>query len=95
MGTLVIPNAAVLVKNGPNPDAGKRFIDYLLQPETERALAESEAAQMPVRSGINVPPYVRTLDQITPMQVDYGKLADMLEQLSVGFLKEWTEANGL
>src|SRR5262249_15036535 len=30
MGTLVIPNCAVLIANGPNPEAGKRFIDYLL-----------------------------------------------------------------
>ena len=88
MGTLIIPNAAVLIRNGPNADAGKRFIDYLLRPETEQALAESEAAQMPVRSGINVPEHVRPLDEITHMQVDYGKLAELLEQLSLGFLKE-------
>ena len=93
MGTLIIPNAAVLIENGPNPDAGKRFVDYLLRPETERALAESEAAQMPLRSGINVPGHVRPLQEITPMQVDYGELADLLEQLSSGFLKDWVETN--
>ena len=93
MGTLIIPNAAVLIRNAPNPAAGKHFIDYLLRPETERALAESEAAQMPVRSGISLPEHVRPLDQITPMQVDYGKLANLLEQLSSGFLREWVGAN--
>ena len=93
MGTLIIPNAAVLIENGPNPDAGKRFIDYLLRPEIEGALAESEAAQMPLRSGISVPEHVRPLDEITPMQVDYGELADLLEQLSSGFLKDWVETN--
>jgi iron(III) transport system substrate-binding protein len=95
MGTLVIPNVAVLIKNGPNPAGGKRFIDYLLGPKTERALAESEAAQIPLRPGVSVPEYVRTLDRINPMQVDYGKLANILEHLSNGFLKEWTEANSL
>ena len=93
IGTLIIPNAAVLIKNGPNPDAGRRFIDYLLRPEIEGVLAESEAAQMPLRSGINVPEHVRPLDEITPMQVDYGELADLLEQLSSGFLKDWVETN--
>ena len=93
MGTLIIPNAAVLIENGPNPDAGRRFIDYLLRPEIEGALAESEAAQMPLRSGISVPGHVRPLDEITPMQVDYGELADLLEQLSSGFLKDWVETN--
>ncbi len=93
IGTLVIPNAAVLIKNGPNPDAGKRFIDYLLRPETEQALARSEAAQMPVRAGISVPEHVRPLDEISPMQVNYGELAGLLEELSLGFLKDWVETN--
>ena len=48
IGTLIVPNAAVLIADGPNPANARRFIDYLLRPETEQALAESEAAQMPV-----------------------------------------------
>ena len=93
MGTLIIPNAAVLIRDGPNPGAGRAFIDYLLRPETEQALAESEAAQMPVRKGVPLPAHVRPLDRITPMQVDYGELAGLLEKLSAGFLKEWSERN--
>ena len=93
MGTLIIANAAVLIRGGPNPEAGQEFIDYLLRPETEQALAESEAAQMPVRPGISVPDHVRPLEQITPMKVDYRKLAEKLEQLSGGFLKDWVAAN--
>ncbi|MBA3563857.1 MAG: extracellular solute-binding protein [Gammaproteobacteria bacterium] len=89
IGTLVIPNAAVLIAGAPNPEGGKRFIDFLLSPETEEALAHSAAAQMPVRSGIPIPAYVRSLTEITPMQVDYDKLADELERLSNGFLREW------
>ncbi|MCW5979709.1 MAG: extracellular solute-binding protein [Bryobacteraceae bacterium] len=93
MGTLIVPNAAVLVRGGPNPDGGKQFIDYLLRPETEKALAESEAAQMPVRPGVAVPDYVQPLDELQPMQVHYGELADLLERLSAGFLREWVEAS--
>jgi iron(III) transport system substrate-binding protein len=93
IGTLIVPNAAVLIRGGPNPDRGRQFIDYLLQPATEQVLAEGEAGQMPLRSGIKTPPHVRPLETITAMKVDYGKLADLLEQLSAGFLKEWVEAN--
>lgn len=93
MGTLVIPNAAVLVRDGPNPEAGRMFIDYLLKGETEQALAEGVAAQMPVRPGVSVPEGVRTLAEITPMKVDYVLLAGRLEELSAGFLKEWVDAN--
>lgn len=93
MGTLVIPNAAVLIANGPNPEQGRAFIEYLLTPETEQALAASEAAQMPVRPGVPVPPGGWKLENITPMQVDYETLAALLHELSGGFLKEWVDAN--
>lgn len=89
VGTLIVPNAAVLIKGGPNPKAGKSLIDFLLSVEAEAMLAESEAAQMPVRSGVKVPAHVRSLDSIQPMKVDYGKLAVELDGLSKGFLKEW------
>ena len=93
MGTLIVPTAAVLVEGGPNPEAGKRFIDYLLSSQTEQALAESDAAQMPLRPGIPIPPHVRPLGNIHPMRVDYGRVAARLEQLSTGFIQEWVGNN--
>jgi len=93
MGTLIIPNAVVLIHGGPNPNAGRRFIDYLLRAETERALAESEAAQMPLRAGVPVPEHVASIAQLTTMPVDYGKLADLLDRLSRGYLKAWVDRN--
>ena len=55
IGTLLVPNAAVLIARGPHAEQGKKFIDYLLRPETEAALARSEAAQMPLRSNVDLP----------------------------------------
>jgi iron(III) transport system substrate-binding protein len=92
-GTLVIPNAVVLIARGPNPDAGRQFIDYLLQPETELALARSEAAQMPLRPDVATPADVTPIASINAMDVDYQELADKLEELSHGFLKEWVDQN--
>ena len=91
MGTLIVPNCAVLIASGPNGEAGKKFIDYLLRPQTEKMLAESDAAQMPLRKGIAVPAHVVPLEKIRPMEVDYVKLGDRLEQLSKGFLKDWVD----
>ncbi len=95
MGTLVMPNAAVLIAGGPNPDGAKQFIDYLLRAETEAALARSEAAQMPLRGDVTLPegfPFKRVAD-LKAMSVDYGSLADELEALSGGYLKEWVDKN--
>lgn len=93
IGTLIIPNAAVLIAGSPNPEGGKKFIDYLLSPETEQGLAESDAAQIPLHSGVKVPSHVRTLDKLHPMMVDYGKLASKLDEISHGFLREWAAKN--
>ncbi|MBA3882892.1 MAG: extracellular solute-binding protein [Chthoniobacterales bacterium] len=89
-GTLLIPNAAVLIANGPNGENGRKFIDYLLTPEVEQALAEGEAAQIPLRSGVAVPDGMKTLPDLKQMKVDYAKVAKKLEELSRGFLKDWT-----
>ena len=91
IGTLVIPNCAVLIQNGPNPEPGRQFIDYLLQPETERILAESEAAQMPLRQGVPIPENVTPIETIKPMSVEYGELAGLLDELSKGYHKEWVD----
>jgi iron(III) transport system substrate-binding protein len=90
IGTLIVPNAAVLIANSPNPAGGKKFIDYLLSPGTEQALAESDAAQIPLLPNVPTPPHVRTLATLHPMTVDFGKLAAKLEELSRGFLRECT-----
>lgn len=93
IGTLIVPNATVLIANSPNPAGGKKFIDYLLSPTTEQALAESDAAQIPLLLNVPTPPHVRTLDKLHPMTVDYSELAVKLEELSRGFLREWAARN--
>ncbi len=93
MGTLIIPNCAVLISGAPHGENGKRFVDYLLNAETEQTLAKSAAAQIPVRPGVPTPENVTSLDKLEPMEVDYSALAELLENLSRGFLKEWVERN--
>jgi len=93
IGTLIIPNATVLIARGPNLENGKKFIDFLLTPETERALAESDAAQIPLLPNVPTPPQVRALGKLHPMHVDYGKLALKLDDLSRGYLREWAAKN--
>jgi len=88
-GTLIVPNAAVLIADGPNPENAKKLIEYLLTAAVEQALAESEAAQMPLRPDVPVPPGVKRVEEIKAMAVDYEKLGARLEELSAGFLRTW------
>ena len=80
-GTLVIPAVLVLVRHGPNPKEGKRFIDFLLLPEIEKLLVASEP--VPLLGAIP------SLDRIKPMEVDFSKLVSESKQLSRGFLSQW------
>jgi iron(III) transport system substrate-binding protein len=93
MGTVIVPNCAVLIASAPHSDAAKQFIDFLLTPEVEQALAECEAAQMPVRPSVPTPPNVVPLERLKPLTIDYARLGRRLEELSQGFLKEWVDRN--
>ena len=76
-GTLVVPSALVLMANGPNPEQGKRFIDFLLRSEIQKVPGATRG--------------ISTLDHIKPMEVDYVKLVAQSKELSRGFLKEWVD----
>ena len=95
MGTLIMPNAAVLISGGPNPVHGKAFIDYLLTAEVEQALAECEAAQMPLRPDVPVPANVKRVDEIRSMKVDYAETGALLDRLSTGYLKDWADRQSI
>ncbi|PIE62127.1 MAG: iron ABC transporter substrate-binding protein [Desulfobacter postgatei] len=75
IGTLLIPNTVALIKNAPHEDQGKRLIDYLLSREVESRLSYCESAQMPVRRGVKTPAHVPEYTSITPMKVNYYKIA--------------------
>lgn len=80
LGTLMIPNTVALVADGPNPEMGKRLIDYLLSREVERRLAFSDSMQIPVRDDVERPAHVPPFDQIRAMEVDYGAIAENLDR---------------
>jgi len=79
IGTLLIPNTVALIKEGPNPEAGKKLIDFLLSRKIEEMLAFSDSGQIPLRPDVKRPPHVPTLDKVKAMEVDYEKVADLME----------------
>ena len=49
LGTLIIPNTVMLIAGGPNPENGRRFIDYLLSYEVAGRLIESGWSHIALR----------------------------------------------
>ena len=88
LGALVVPNAVCLIKGSPNPENGKKLIDYLLSPAVEAKLAKMECAQLPLHSGVELPENIQRLDNIKTMNIDYAEVAQKLEVIQP-FLKQW------
>jgi iron(III) transport system substrate-binding protein len=82
MGVPVMPNMVSLIAGAPHPEAGQKLIDYLLSPEVERSLAQSEAVQIPLRPGVEGPKNIPPISAFKPMTLDYGKAADRVEDVT-------------
>jgi len=81
MGAPLMPNMVSLIAGAPHAEAGKRMIDYLLSAEVERALAQSEAVQIPLRAGVEGPQNIPPVNSFKPMTLDYGKAASRVEEV--------------
>ncbi len=88
LGCLILPNAAVLIKGGPNPENGRKFIDYILSSQTERKLAFADCAQIPLHEGVETPDDVIKIEGLKPMKVDFEAVAEKLQEIQP-YLKEW------
>ncbi len=63
--TLLIPNSAALIRGAPHGTEARRFLDWLLRPETEQALAQGPSRQIPLR---------QPLPDLRPLEVDWSRL---------------------
>jgi iron(III) transport system substrate-binding protein len=87
LGALVMPTTVVQIRGGPHPEAARRLIDYLLSPSAERYLAE-HGAHMPLQRGVATPAGVRSVHEIRAMEVDYAKIAEVLQRIQP-WLRGW------
>jgi iron(III) transport system substrate-binding protein len=82
IGTLLIPNTVGLIKGAPNLEEAKQFIDYLLSPEVEEALAHASSRQIPLRDGIPTPGDMPMFSEIVRMMVLPQDIAEKMEESS-------------
>lgn len=71
---LWIPCAVALMKNGPNPEQARKLVDVLLSAATERALAQSDSRNVPLRA------YLREElgFDMAPEPVDFDRVTDAI-----------------
>jgi iron(III) transport system substrate-binding protein len=80
-----------LVANSPNPDAAKRFIDYLISEEVEEKLAFSLSAQMPLLPSVKKPSDVPSVESIKAMKVDFSELGTQMKKVDTILQKIFIE----
>ena len=77
MGTLIVPNTVALINGGPNPENGKKLIDYLLEKETMKKMIETGWCQVTVRD-IEVNSLIKA-DNIKPMQITWEEVNEYVD----------------
>ncbi len=82
MGTLLIPNTVALVAGGPNPEEGKRLVDYILSRDVEAKLAKGRGGQIPLRQGVPGPPGIPSIENLKWMSVDFAAASRRREEVA-------------
>ena len=94
IGVLYLPNSLMLIKGGPNPEAGKKLIDWLLRPEIEERLAHSATAQIPVRPGVKTPDNVKRPEEIgKTMDVDFKEVGRQYDRWTAHLREKFSDAS--
>ena len=75
-GALAIPNTAAVIQGGPNPEEAKELMDFLLSERLEELLAQSDSHNYPIHA--SVAERFKQYEIPKALDVDYGKIADML-----------------
>jgi len=91
-GTLLIPNTIALIAGCPHPEAGGRFIDFMLSEDAERMLAESVSHNIPLRSDLAdaYPDYTAP----DPLEVDFAEAARRRDHAVAMAMKYLAEHGG-
>ena len=86
-GPLLIPNTVALIHGCPNPEHGKKLIDYLLSPEVELKLAQAKGRQLPLNPAVKVEEELPRPEHA--LRVDFGKAAAQWLETQRFLIKEF------
>jgi iron(III) transport system substrate-binding protein len=87
LGTLVMPNAVVLIRGGTHPAEARALIDYLVSPEVEKRMTDT-TGHIPLRRDAAVTPGTPGPRSFRTMQVDYARVADEIGKIEP-WLRQW------
>ena len=81
LGTLLLPNAVMLIKGAKHLTEAKRLIDYLLSEEVEIALSQADCAQIPLHKNLIASKELGAIANIKVMPVSYKNVAKTMQEI--------------
>ncbi len=78
-GTSAVPDGVALVKNGPNPDNAKLFIDFVTSKECQEAQSQ-KWGRRPARADVKVPEGMAELEAIPLVDYDFAWASSAKEE---------------
>lgn len=87
-GAPILVDGIAIVKNAPNTEAAKKFMEFLMSPEIASQLAK-ERFQFPARSDISkdqLPEFMQTLE-LKPLEIDWDVMAEKEKE----WMQYWDE----
>jgi iron(III) transport system substrate-binding protein len=90
--TLFIPNTVAMIKGCPNPEGAKKLIDFLLSPEVELKLAQSESRQIPLNPQVKLDAikHLEGVRSVRPLPVDFVQAAQSWKVSQEFLVKEFS-----
>lgn len=87
-GSIILPYVVGLVADGPNPEAGKQFLDYLLSDEGQRAWADGfvRPVRAEMMSAETEAKFLPAEDYARTQALDYQQMAEVQET----FTERWS-----
>jgi len=89
-GSIIVPYVISLVKNGPNPENAKLFLDFVMSDKGQAAFADGFVR--PIREGVMKPEtaakFLPASDYERAKPIDYAKMATAQEAFAERWLKE-------
>ncbi len=82
-GAIVIPSPIAIIKDTPYPEAAKAFVRFMLSKEVQEFLASK--GFIPARTDVSPPPGAPKLSELKVIEIDWSKLAQVLEDVKKKF----------
>lgn len=89
LGALMIPNTVGRISGRPDTESARALVQSLLSADTEKALALSRSAQIPLRHSVEPPSLVPPLSSLKLLSVDYVEVARYLPRMLEILDEEW------